>query len=386
MERLRIVCSGFLIRHPVGGHVWHHFQYLIGLRRLGHRVSYFEDYGWRQSCYDLGRHRMTSDPTYGIARFREWLRRYELDDRWCYLSEDGTEYGMSRTHLAERCRESDLYVNFGSLNWIPELEECRRRVLVDTDPVFTQIGALGTGEALSGYHVRFTYGENVHQPGCDMPTAGCTWLATRQPIVLDQWRVERGDPAAPFTTVTNWSPLPDCRHQGRVYGNKDREFEPFFTLPHDTGERMEIAVGGEYDRNTVSERFSRGGWHMADATTISRDPWTYQRYLRSSRAEFSVAKHGYVVTRCGWFSDRSAAYLASGRPVVVQNTGFSEWLPTGNGLLAFNTREEAIAGLNDVNARYEFHCRAARALAEEYFDARLVLSSLIDRAMTRSAD
>ena len=115
---------------------------------------------------------------------------------------------------------------------------------------------------------------------------------------------------------------------------------------------------------------------------ISRDPWTYQHYVRTSRAEFSVAKHGYVVTRCGWFSDRSAAYLASGRPVVIQDTGFSEWLPTGDGVLPFRTREEAIARLNDVKARYDVHCRAARAVAEEYFDARLVLSSLIDRAMT----
>jgi len=289
---------------------------------------------------------------------------------------------MSRKCLAQLCREADVYINLGNVNSIPEAAECRRRVLVDGDPVFTQIGAHGTGEAPSEYHVRFTYGENVHQPGCEMPTAGCNWLPTRQPVVLDAWKVEPGDTCAPFTTVTNWSPLRACRHEGRVYGNKDGEFEPFFTLPRDSGEQMEIAIGGEYDRDVVPGRFTAGGWHMADALTISRDPWTYQRYLRASRAEFSVAKHGYVSTRCGWFSDRSATYLASGRPVVIQDTGFSEWLPTGEGVLAFTTREEAVAGLHEVNARYDMHCRAARALAEEYFDARHVLSSLLDRAMS----
>lgn len=388
MMPLRIVCSGFLIRYPVGGFTWHHLQYLLGFWRLGHDVTYFEDCGWRRSCYDLGRDVMTADPSYGIGYLVELLRPYGLDGHWCYLSEDGTAHGMSRAQLQERCRDCDLYLNLSNLNWVPEVLDCRRRVLVDTDPVFTQIGALGIGGHLADHHTRFTFGANVHRPGCDMPTAGLRWLPTRQPVLLDLWPVQKGRSAAPFTTVMNWSALPDCRHEHRVYGQKDREFEPFFTLPHEAGEPMEIAVSFEpkvCDPEPARQRLIAGGWQLADPMAVSRDPWTFQRYIQNSRAEFSVAKHGYVVTRSGWFSDRTASYLASGRPAVVQDTGFSDWLPTGSGLLAFRSREEALAGIEAVKARYDFHSREARALAEAFFDAPKVFSRLLEQALNPQA-
>ena len=384
MMGLKIVCSGSLIRYPVGGFTWHHLQYLLGFHQLGHHVTYFEDFGWRQSCYDLERDVMTADPSYGIAYLLRLLRPYGLEDRWCYLAEDGSSHGLSRERLTRLCRECDLYVNLSNVNWIPELEDCHRRVLVDTDPVFTQVGALGMDVPLTTYQTLFTYGANVHNSGCDMPTAGAHWVPTRQPIVLDLWPVQPGEPSGPFTTVANWAAVPDFRHGDKLYGQKDREFEPYFTLPRDTGQPMEIAVSCEpkvCDPNTVLPRLATGGWRLADTYSISRDPWTFQRYVVASRAEFSVAKHGYVVTRSGWFSDRSATYLASGRPVVLQDTGFSDWLPTGVGVIAFRTRDEAVGGIEAVNSRYEFHCRAAREIAEEYFDARKVLSRLIDQAM-----
>jgi hypothetical protein len=377
--RLKIVCSGHLVRHPLGGHSWHHLQYLVGFRRLGHDVTFFEHYGWHNSCYDPARNEMTADPSYGIAYLRTLLQPPGLEDRWCYLAEDGTAYGMPRQRLGQLCRECDVYFNLSNINWIPELEECRRRALVDTDPVFTQIGAHGLGGPFSRYHTLFTYGENVHRPGCTMPTGGACWLPTRQPVVLDLWTVERGDPAAPFTTVMNWSPLGDREYEGRLYGQKDREFEPFWSLPRATGEIMELAVNAPA---VVHRRLADGDWRLADPLEVTRDPWTYQRYLRASRAEFSVAKHGYVRTSCGWFSERSAAYLASGRPVIVQDTGFSEWLPTGSGIIPFTTCEEAVAGIGEVNNQYAFQCRAARAIAEEYFDARKVLGHLLERALT----
>jgi len=380
---LKILCSGFLIRYPVGGFTWHHLQYLVGLRQLGHDVNYFEDYGWRRSCYDLGRDLMTEDPGYGIDYLVKLLRAHGLERSWCYLAEDGTAHGMSRQRLAELCRQCDLYLNLSNLTWIPELESCRRRVLVDTDPVFTQTGALGMGGPFAAYHALFTYGANVHCPGCEMPTGQARWLPTRQPVVLDLWPAQPGNPAAPFTTVMNWTILPSRPHEPPLYGQKDREFEAFISLPQDTGESMEIAVSCESkvcDPEVVHRRLRAGGWRLADPMAVSRDPGAYQRFIQASRAEFSVAKHGYVATRCGWFSDRSACYLASGRPVVVQDTGFSDWLFPGAGVLAFRTREEALAGIKDVTGRYDFHSRAARAVAEDYFDARKVLSSLIDRA------
>ena len=186
---MKIICSGSLIRHPVGGHSWHHLQYLVGLRRLGHAVTFVESHGWPDSCYDVDGHAMTADPSYGIRYCLKLFAAHGLEDRWCYLAEDGTAYGMSRHELRRECRDADLYLNLSNVNWIPEVAECRRRVLVDTDPVFTQIGAHGLGVPLSDYHARFTYGENVHRPGCEMPTAGLAWLPTRQPVILDLWDV-----------------------------------------------------------------------------------------------------------------------------------------------------------------------------------------------------
>ena len=280
---------------------------------------------------------------------------------WRYLAEDGAAYGRSRAELAGVCAGCDLYVNLSNVNWIPELEQCRRRVLVDTDPVFTQIGAHGIGPPFSWYDALFTYGENVHRPGCSMPTAGAHWLPTRQPVALDLGPIEAGDPGAPLTSVMNWSSIGDREYQGRTYGEKPREFAPFFCLPRDTGEAMELAINAPAE---VRERLLRGGWRLTDPLRVSRTPWTYQDYLRTSRAEFAVARHAYVSTQCGWFSDRSSAHLAMGRPVIVQDTGFSAFLPSGAGLLPYRTPGEAVSAMHQLRSDYPAHCRAARGVAE----------------------
>jgi hypothetical protein len=375
---MKILCSGHLVRYPLGGHSWHHLQYLVGLRRLGHEVTFFEHFGWPDSCYDPGRNEMTSDPAYGIEYLRMLLEPHGLQDRWCFLAENGTAHGMAREQLAQTCRECDVYFNLSNINWIPELELCRRRVLVDTDPVFTQIGGFGMGGPFSRYHMLFTYGENVHRHGCTMPSGGGSWLPTRQPVVLDLWQVVPAEPERPFTTIMNWSNFGEREWKGQVYGQKDREFTPFFSLPRDTGEPMKIAVNGPVE---VRRRLRDGGWTLADPRAVTHTPCTYQQYLQSSLAEFCVAKHGYVITRSGWFSDRSSAYLASGRPVVLQDTGFSDFLPCGNGLLAYRTPGEAAAALQQVRSDYDGHCRAARAVAEECFDYRRVLGHLLEASV-----
>ncbi len=375
---LRIVCSGHLVRHPVGGHSWHHLQYLVGLKRLGHEVTFFEDFGWPDSCFDAGRNVMTADPTYGINYTLNLLRPHGLQDDWCYLAEDGTAHGLSRPALASRLAECDVYFNLSGVNYIPETDAARRRVLVDTDPIFTQIGGHGMKVPFSAYTSLFTYGENLGRPGNDSPTAGQAWLPTRQPVVLDLWPVTTADPAAPVTTVINWSAYGDREYGGRVYGQKDREFVPYFALPNDTGRPMRIAVNGPDD---IKRRLRDGGWEILDPREVTKDPFTYQRFLAGSRAEFCVAKHGYVSTRSGWFSDRTSAYLASGRPAVVQDTGFSDFLPTGEGLLPFRTPAEAHAAVASLDADYPRHCRAARAIAEQHFDARLVLGRMLEQVI-----
>ena len=377
---MKIICAGNLIRYPLGGFSWHHLQYLVGFARLGHEVIYVEHYGWPDSCYDPARCDMTSDPGYGIGRLTQLLQSHGLGESWCYLAEDGAAHGMSRSRLSQLCRECDVFFNLSNINWIPEFELCARRVLVDTDPVFTQIGGHGMSESFDQYHALFTYGENLCQPDCSAPTGGARWRPTRQPVTLDLWPATAGDPAAPFTTVMNWSAYGEREYKGRIYGQKDREFTPFFSLPNETGQLMEMALNAPPE---IRKRLGAGGWRLADPGEVTRDPWTYQEYLRSSRAEFSVAKHAYVSARCGWFSDRSAGYLAMGRPVIVQDTGFSDFLPCGRGLLAFRSQDEAVEAINRLSDNYEAHCRAARAVTEEYFDARRVLTELLERSFSR---
>ena len=377
---MRIVCSGFLVRYPFGGKSWHELQYLLGLKRLGHDVIYVEHFGWPSSCFDPAMNVMTSDPNYGISVLRGLLHRHGLD-HWCYIAEDGTTYGMARKELEGHADECDLYINLSNVNWIPQLEGCSRRVLIDTDPVFTQIGAHGLGGVHTRYHALFTYGHNVHQASSSMPTGGLHWHPTRPPVVLDRWSVEVGSPAAPFSTVMNWRPIGDQMFEGRVYGMKEREFEPYYFLPRETKQPMEIAVKVP---QLVRDRLSAGGWELIDPFHITRSALSYQTYLKSSRAEFSVAKHGYVASWCGWFSERSASYLASGRPVVIQDTGFSQWLPIGSGVIPFKTHDEAIAGIEKINTSYDRQCRAARDIAEEYFASNKVLNSLIEVSMNSS--
>ena len=350
----------------------------MGLKRLGHRVTFFEDWGWPDSCYDVGRNIMTSDPTYGIDYVLKLLRPHGLEKDWGYLAQDGTAHGLSRAELAARLRECDAFFNLSGVNYIPEIDAAKRRILVDTDPVFTQIGVHGFQVPFSNYTALFTYGENVGRPGCTMPTAGQHWIPTRQPVVLDLWPVLPGNASAPITTVINWSAYADRTHEGTVYGQKDREFEPFVTLPNDVSTPFEIAFNGP---TPIKDRLSAGGWNTLDPREVTADPFTYQRFIARSKAEFCVAKHGYVSTRSGWFSDRTSGYLASGRPAVVQDTGFGDFVPTGKGLLTFRTPDEAKAALRALDDDYPGHCVAARAVAESYFDSRKVLGEMLEKSI-----
>jgi hypothetical protein len=200
--------------------------------------------------------------------------------------------------------------------------------------------------------------------------------------MLDAWAVEPPSPAARFTTVMQWESYTVREHGGQRFGMKSESFEPYVDLPLRAGRRFEIALGSA---TAPRDRLRRNGWYLCNPLEVARDPWSYQAYLRGSKGEFSVAKHGYVAARSGWFSERTAVYLASGRPALVQDTGFSAWCPVGSGLIAFGSPEEAIAGVGELDRRLRFHCQAARELAEEYFDARKVLSRLLEDA-ERSAE
>lgn len=380
---LRVIVLGYIVRGPLGGLAWHHLQYVLGLKELGHDVYFIEDSDDYPSCYDPTRHVTDTDPSYGLTFASNTFNKVGLGDRWVFHDAHTSQWlGPCAEKILDICRDTDIVLNLSGVNPMrPWFLDIPVRVFVDTDPVFIQIRHLtdpGTRE-LGAQHTCFlTFGENLGLPRCSIPLDGFPWNTTRQPIVLDAWKVSRGPAEGDFTTVMQWDSYDPIEYMGKRYEMKSKSFEPFVDIPHQTNQNIELALGSP---NAPRERLLENGWRLRDPLEVTRDPWTYQQYIRNSKAEFGVAKDGYVKTRSGWFSERSAAYLASGRPVLVQETGYSDWMQTGSGVIPFSSPEEAIAGIEEIDRRYEFHCKAAREIAEEYFDARKVLNRLIEYAM-----
>ena len=265
--------------------------------------------------------------------------------------------------------------------YVPGYARYPVRALIDTDSVFTQIRNLTDTERLNfskQHNAFFTFGENFNQAECSIPDDGIKWKPTRQPVVLNEWPVVNGNENARFTTVMKWESYPGRNYNGHHYGMKAESFEAYWNLPGKANQAIEVAVS---DPTAPKQRLVENGWVVPYPQKISSDPWKYQEYIQQSKAEFSIAKHGYVEAKTGWFSERSASYLASGRPVVLQDTGFSKWMKTGSGVISFNNEEEAIEGINAVNKDYKAHCMAARSIAEEYFNSSIVLSNLINTSL-----
>lgn len=380
---LRVVVLGYLIRGPMGGLAWHHLQYVAGLHRLGHDVLFIEDSGDYPACFHLDGE-VDTDPAEGLAFASRAFDRLGLGERWAYHDAHTAGWlGPVAKRTEGFCRSADVVLNVSGINPVREWwADVPVRVLIDTDPVFVQVGHLHseTSRAFAGAHnAFFTFAENFGKPGCTVPDDGLPWQPTRQPVVLDAWPVEPAPNAAAYTTVMQWDSYRTVDHAGVNYGMKSRSFEPYFDLPLRCRAALELAIGGA--SKPPRQRLAAAGWRVRNPIGFARDPWEYQRYIVESAGEFSIAKHGYVISRCGWFSERSANYLAAGRPVVLQDTGFSEVLPTGAGLFAFQSPDEAIDMLDRVERDWALHASAARAIAEEHFDARKVLARLLEQAV-----
>jgi len=379
---LRIVVLGYMIRGPLGGFASYHLQYLEGLRRLGHDVYFLEDSDDYPSCYDPATTDTGVDPSYGLGFAARVFDRCGFGERWAYWNAHTAQWsGPCADSAIGICERADLLLNIGGVNPIrPWMLPIPTRALIDLDPAFTQIRHLTNPASRRRAELHtafFSVGANIGSPQCSVPDDGLPWQPTRQPAVLDCWPVTIGPASGRFTTVMLWDSYAPVVFAGRRFGMKSDSFLPYLDLPRVSGTPLEVAAGSA---STPAARLLDGGWSVRDSSMVTQDPWSYRDYIQSSKAEFSVAKQGYVSTRSGWFSDRSVAYLASGRPVVLQDTGFSDWLPAGSGLVAFNTPDQAVAGLDEINSRYRQHCRDARALAEEWFDASRVLSRLVDDA------
>ena len=378
---MRIVLAGSMGRLPVGGYSWMDLQWLAGLSALGHDVFYVEDCGAESWVYDWTAQEVTHDLDYPGGYVRDCLTGIGLGDRWCYRAGEVTR-GLSTTALAQVCAEADLLMVHGvPLEvWRPEYARIPRKVFVDVDPGFIQI-ALATGDAkltetADRCDALFTIAQRIGAPDCPIPTADRTWLPTRPPVALAHWPVAEADEATHFTCVMQWRGFREVEWGGVRYGQKDREFPRFLDLPSRTAQPFRMALTG-----APPEQLADSGWEVVPGWEVSATPWTYQRFIQWSRAEFGVAKHGYVSMRGGWFSDRTLCYLASGRPAVVQETGVSDWLPVGKGLLTFTDPASAVAAIDAVNDDYDGHCAAARRLAEEEFAAERVLPRFLERAV-----
>lgn len=386
-DRVRIVVLGYIVRGPLGGFGWHHMQYVSGLAKLGHEVVFVEDSGPHPSCYNPEINTSDSDPSYGLRFIGDAFAACGIGSLWAYHDAPSSRwYGPRSDSILADCARANLLINLCDAEPLPAwLEEIPVRALIDTDPVFSQVRHLsdsGARAAAAQHNVFFSFGENIHAGTAAVPDDGFAWRATRQPIDLDQWPATGGNPTGRWTTIMQWDSYPPIEHAGVLYGTKSHSFEPYFDLPELSNAHIEIAVGSP---SAPRELLERKGWHLRNPLEVSRTTHTYRNYIRASKGELAVAKHAYTVSNSGWFSERSACYLASGCPVIVQDTGFSKPIPAcGEGLIAFNTIDEAVSGIESVQRDYARHSRAARAIAEEYFDSGKVLPLLIESAMNVS--
>ncbi len=381
-ERLKVVILGMMGRCPFGGQTWLYLNWLRGFHQLGHEVWYVEDDSvWP---YDPLQNTVTDDCSYAVQHVETSIKRIGIPDRWAFRLADrkGTCFGISDSQLDELYRSCDVLLNVvGATDLREEQLQAHLKVYVETDPVSAELqlanGDEHTRKEFAKYDRIFTYGENYGATDCRVPLNGFKYGKTRQPVDLDLWPKNYDPEARFFTTIGNFRQNGnDIVYRGETYyWSKHYEWEKFLGLPLSTSQPFELAMNCEGEDR---ERLQAGGWKLVSPFLMSLDVFgTYPDYFRQSRGEFTVAKDQNVRLRSGWFSERDACYLASGKPVVAQDTGFGNILPSGEGLFAFTTMEEALAAIQAINGNYRRHCESARAIAEEYFAAPKVAAQLL---------
>jgi len=370
----RIAVAGAIAQKPgSAGHAWQFLQYLLGFRRLGYEVLFLD----RLDGADPAREAA------GVAWLAGVLGDVGLGDAWSLDLGEGRCAGVDRRAALAFVADADILLNvMGYLTDEALLGAARRRVFLDTDPGFGQMWrALGLADVFAGHDVHVTIGEHIGSPGCTVPDNGLNWITTPQPVILDGWPVCPPGDGARFTSIASWrGAYGPIEYEGHTYGLRVHQFRRFAELPRRAGGgTFELALDIHPADDADRARLSDGGWTIVAPAAVASTPDGYRRYIQGSDAEIMVAKGIYVDSASGWLSERSLCYLASGRPVLAQETGFSDLYPTGEGLLAFSTMDEAIAGVEAIRAAPARHAAAARALAEEHFDSDRVLTRLLDR-------
>lgn len=376
-----IVSGAVANRYGKGGSLWARLQYVLGLKRLGCDVRFVEQIH-QANCTDASGAVTSFEDSVQLAYFCSVMDEFGLTGSASLVLGSGEQiWGTALGELEEIAGATDVLLNIsGHLTWGRVKEAVRARIYLDQDPAFTQFWhSSGQDVGLEGHDFYFTVGENIGRPGCGIPTDGIDWRATRPPVVIEDWPVSVDGNPDRFTTVASWrGTYGTIEHDGKVYGPRAHEFRKFAALPMLVPQQFEAALEIHPADYKDRQLLEQNGWTIVDPRSVAADPVAFRQYVQSSGAEFAVAQGAYVGTECGWFSDRATRYLASGKPVLVQDTGLRSNYPTGDGLLVFRTLEEAVTGAAAIRRDYPGHCQAARALAEEYFDSDKVLGRMFE--------
>ena len=375
-----IVVGSYMVRYPLGGMLSWVLQYLVGFDRLGHDVWFVERADHHLACFDPVAGAMGDDPSTGLRLVGDLLSAHGLGRRWCFVDVADTWHGAERASVERAFREAELFVDMGTHgSWLEQAAWARQRVLLDGEPGFTQVrrsqSAAGLSSLVEDYDRWFTVGRNIGTPVCPVPTAGIEWEHIWHPVVPDLFRATAPSADAPFTTVMNWQSHDPIELDGITYGHKDMAFERLESLPRHVDVPLEVAIGGAAPLG----RLDRSGWRVRSGHSTTETFRSFAAYLEASAGELGIYKQAFVDLHTGWFSDRSAAYLASGRPVIALDTGFSAHLPTDEGLIAVHDVVSAREAIGRVRAQPDRHRRAARRIAEEVLDARRVLGGFLDQ-------
>ncbi len=378
-----IIVLGLLGQFPMAGMAWQLIHYLVGLQRLGFKVFYVEETD--VPPYDPRVKSFTNDCTYSLQVIADTLGRFGFGQAWSY--HDGIEsqwYGLPKRRVQELFAQALAVFNLCAATH-PESLTFRPRgklVYLETDPVLMQV-RLAEGDPhalrfLAGHDAHVTYGENLGEPDCPIPLPQFAWRKTRPPVVPDLWPFQDVDTHGPFTTISTWHNRgKDLCFRGESYlWSKHDNFLAIVDLPRRTSTQLELAA--EIDNPIEHALFLQHGWILTNPLAVSHDMNMYQCYICDARGEFTVSKDAVVRTRSGWFSDRSVCFLAAGKPVVTQETGFSKYIPTGRGLFAFETKDDVLAAFEAINSDYRAHARAAQDIAQEYFGAKKLLAKMLE--------
>lgn len=394
MEKLRIIVGGYIGLYPTGGATWDYIQYPLGLKLLGHDVYYIED--TMQYPVFQESEKSWDDASICVSYLKNVMEGFGFSGKWAYRDiASGQSFGMSDAAISELCSTADVLINISCSTYMrDEYLKIPKRVLIDSDPMFTQIQyalelsgerKTSTGLLLNTHNYLFSFGENIGEPDCLIPTFGLNWLKTRQPICLEWWKpVSITAVPAPlrFSTILNWSGQKQLIFNDQSWGQKDVEFEKYLHIPDLFPEyRFEAVINPPLnsERSFNPDNLKAHHWHIFHPKEKVNSFKQYASFVKDSSAEFSVAKETYVKSKSGWFSCRSACYLAAGKPVIAQDTGWSKYIPAGSGLFAFDNMDAAAYGIGEIAANWKKNAKIAVEIADLFFDSNKVLSDLLGK-------